>query len=244
MVLMTTLYKNTEDCVKSFAIEQLRLRESNAKTYARTFDCIVSKGEGTKIWDSEGKEYLDMLACAGALALGHNHPLIVDKVVEYLKSGQVQQCLDIATPAKIEFTEQLLASLPTEFRMSARFHFCGPTGADAVEAAIKLFKTATGRRTVIGFSGGYHGMTMGALSLMGNLNPKSAVSGFSSETYFFPFPNSSRCPFGVGGHEGEHISLQYIDNVLSDPESGITKPAMILLEAVQGEGGCIPAPDG
>jgi diaminobutyrate-2-oxoglutarate transaminase len=78
---------------------------------------------------------------------------------------------------------------------------------------------------------------------MGNLNPKAPVSGLSAETHFFPYPNSKRCPFGVGGKDGERLALQYIDNALSDPESGITKPALILLEAVQGEGGCIPAPD-
>lgn len=231
------------DCLKASGFGLLRARESNAKTYARTFDCIIQRGLGTRVWDSDGKEYLDMLACAGALPLGHNHPAILDEVFAFLRSGQIQQGLDIATPAKVAFTEELMDSLPVDFAQSVRLHFCGPTGSDAVEAAIKLFKTATGRRAVIAFSGGYHGMTMGALSLMGNLNPKAPVSGLSAETHFFPYPNSKRCPFGVGGIDGERLALQYIDNALSDPESGITKPALILLEAVQGEGGCIPAPD-
>jgi diaminobutyrate-2-oxoglutarate transaminase len=149
--------------------------------------------------------------------------------------------LDIATPAKLDFIEQLMLSLPSVFAETARVQFCGPTGSDAVEAALKLFKTATGRRSVIAFHGGYHGMTLGALSLMGNLGPKSALVGFSSDSHFFPYPNSNRCPFGIGGEQGEDLSLTYLDNVLRDPESGITKPAMIILEAVQGEGGCIPA---
>lgn len=236
-------YQST-DFMEISGIGVLRNRESNAKTYARTFDCMIQRGLGTRVWDSNGKEYLDMLACAGALPLGHNHPSILVEVLSFLRSGQIQQGLDIATPAKVEFTKELMASLPVEFAQSVRLHFCGPTGSDAVEAAIKLFKTVTGRRAVIAFSGGYHGMTMGALSLMGNLNPKSPVSGLSSETHFFPYPNSKRCPFGIGGTDGERLSLKYIDNLLSDPESGITKPALILLEAVQGEGGCIPAPDG
>jgi diaminobutyrate-2-oxoglutarate transaminase len=84
-------------------------------------------------------------------------------------------------------------------------------------------------------------MTAGSLSLMGNLGPKTPISGHSPETYFLPYPNTYRCPFGVGDRMGEEISLRYIDNVLADPESGITKPAMIIVEAIQGEGGCIPA---
>ena len=137
--------------------------------------------------------------------------------------------------------QQLFRTLPSEFARHARVQFCGPTGSDAVEAAIKLFKTATGRRSVFAFQGAYHGMTLGALSLMGNLAPKSAITGLAPETHFFAYPHSARCPFGIGGIEGEDASLAHLENVLSDPESGITKPAMIILEAVQGEGGCIPA---
>ncbi len=143
------------DCLKTSGIGLLRARESNAKTYARTFDCIIQRGVGTHVWDSNGKEYLDMLACAGALPLGHNHPAIHDEVLAFLRSGQIQQGLDIATPEKVAFTEELMASLPVEFAQNVRLHFCGPTGSDAVEAAIKLFKTVTGRRAVVAFSGGY-----------------------------------------------------------------------------------------
>jgi diaminobutyrate-2-oxoglutarate transaminase len=223
------------------AISLIEGCESNAKTYARTFNRMMSKGLLSRIWDVEGKEYLDCLACAGALPLGHNHPYVMERVEAFIKSGHLLQALDIPTVAKHDFVEQLLLCLPSDFVKHAKIQFCGPTGSDAVEAAIKLFKTVTGRRSILAFHGAYHGMTMGALALMGNLGPKEAISGFSPETHFLPFPHATRCPFGVGGKEGEQIALNYLDNMLSDPESGITKPAMVILEAIQGEGGCIPA---
>ncbi len=219
----------------------LQDRESNAKTYTRSFNKVFIKGNLCQITDSEGKEYIDCLACAGALPLGHNHPYIKQKIIDYLNSDGMQQALDLATPAKIAFVESLYKMLPESFASTAKIHFCGPTGADGVEAAIKLFKTHTGRHSILSFHGAYHGMTMGALSLMGNLNAKTSLSGFTPEVQILPYPYTYRCPFGLGGEASEQTSLLYIRNCLSDPESGITKPAMIILEAIQGEGGCIPA---
>ena len=224
------------------ALAAIAARESNARTYARTFDRMFSKGLLAKVWDVEGREYLDCLACAGALPLGHNHPYVMERVQRFLASGHILQGLDLPTVAKQGFIEQLMQTLPADFAAQARLQFCGPSGSDAVEAALKLFKTVTGRRSVIAFHGAYHGMTLGSLSLMGNLGPKQPVSGLAPETHFFPYPHDSRCPFGVGGSQGEAMGLNYLENALNDPESGITKPAMVILEAVQGEGGCIPAP--
>lgn len=224
------------------ALEFIESRESNAKTYARTFNRVMGRGFLAKLWDVEGREYIDCLSCAGALPLGHNHPVVMEAVDHFLKSGHILQGLDIPTVAKHAFMEQLMLTLPNEFAEHARIQFCGPSGSDAVEAAIKLFKIATGRRSIFAFHGAYHGQTLGALSLMGNLGPKAQITGLAAETHFFTYPNGTRCHFGVGGIGGEKISLNYLDNVLTDQESGITKPAMIILEAVQGEGGCIPAP--
>lgn len=223
------------------ALKSIEERESNARTYARTFNRMLSRGLLAKVWDVEGREYIDCLACAGALPLGHNHPYVLEQVQKFIASGHILQGLDIPTAAKHEFITQLMSCLPTEFAKTAKIQFCGPTGSDAVEAALKLFKTVTGRRSVLAFHGAYHGMTLGALSLMGNLGPKNAITGLAAETHFLPYPHSSRCPFGVGGKEAEQISLTYLENMLSDPESGITKPSMMILEAIQGEGGCIPA---
>jgi diaminobutyrate-2-oxoglutarate transaminase len=131
-----------------------------------------------------------------ALPLGHNHPFVMERVRQFLDSGHIQQGLDITAIAKAEFVERLFDTLLRAFAAEAKSQFCGPSGSDAVEAAIKLFKTATGRRSVLTFHGGYHGMTMAALSLMGDLNPKQNVSGYMPEVHFMPYPYAYRCPFG------------------------------------------------
>lgn len=227
----------------SKGLKLLAERESSARTYARTFDRLFTRGSLSTVWDSEGRDYIDLLACAGALPLGHNHPCVMAAVGEFLGAGHLQQGLDLATPTKLEFVEQLLRTLPPAFARDCRLQFCGPTGADAVEAALKLFKTATGRHAVIAFHGAYHGMTAGAMGLMGNLGPKTPVPHASAHAHFFPFPfpHARHCPFGVGGEEGETLGLRYLDRALGDPESGITSPALVMVEAIQGEGGCIPA---
>jgi diaminobutyrate-2-oxoglutarate transaminase len=224
------------------AYEFVRARESSARTYANTFNTVIERGAGTAVFDTTGRRYLDFLSCAGTLATGHNHPRVVERVQQFLGSGHVMQVLDMTTPAKHRFVERLFDVLPPSFATRARVQFCGPTGADAIEAAVKLFKTATGRRTVIAFHGAYHGMTAGALALTGNLGAKEAVASLMPDVHLMPYPYAYRCPFGLGGSHTAAASLSYIERMLTDPESGIAKPACVIVEAVQGEGGVIPAP--
>lgn len=219
----------------------VKMRESGARTYADNIDRVMEKGHLARMFDTQGNEYLDCLSCAGTLAAGHNHPYVLAKVQKFLLSGHIQQALDMTTPVKYDFLVNLLSCLPKEFADHARVQFCGPTGADAVEAALKLCKTATGRSSILAFHGAYHGMTSGALALTGNLTAKRHVHANMPEVHFLPYPYPYRCPFGIGGAQSVQISLDYIERMLSDPESGITQPAAMILEAVQGEGGVVPA---
>lgn len=120
--------------------------------------------------------------------------------------------------------------------------FCGPSGADAVEAAWKLVKTATGRRGLLAFSGGYHGMTYAALAATGAVAPKAPLGGLPGEVQFLPFPSRYRCPLGIGGRAGEQACANYVERLLDDPSSGVAPPAGMLLEVQQGEGGVQPTP--
>lgn len=224
-------------------LELQKRRESSARTYPRKLPLALTEAHGLTVKDADGKTYFDCLAGAGTLALGHNHPIVVEAMQEVLASGLPLHTLDLTTPVKEQFVDELFASLPPEFASRARIQFCGPSGADAVEAAVKLVKTATGRRTMMSFHGGYHGMTSGALSLTGNLGPKREVSGLMPDVHFLPYPYAYRCPFGEGGEDSHRLSSRYIERLLDDPESGILPPAGIILEAVQGEGGVIPAPE-
>lgn len=218
-------------------------RESNARTYARRMRLAIRRAKGMLLTDVEGKTYYDCLAAAGTLTLGHNHPAVVQALQEALQAEVPFQALDIATPIKDEFTDALLGTLPPEFAARARVQFCSPSGSDAIEAAIKLVRTATGRQTMLAFDGGYHGMTQGALALMGNTHAKAALGGLGQPTQFLPYPHAFRCPFGVGGEQTAALSASYIRSLLSDPEGGLL-PAGLVTELVQGEGGVIPSPDG
>ncbi|TAN51159.1 MAG: aminotransferase class III-fold pyridoxal phosphate-dependent enzyme [Methylococcaceae bacterium] len=217
--------------------------ESNARSYPRRLPIALKQACGVYVEDVDGRRYFDCLAGAGALALGHHHPVVLAALQQSLMDGVPFQTLDLTTPVKDDFVEELFGSLPAEFAGQARIQFCGPSGADAVEAAVKLVKTVGGRRPILAFRGAYHGMTHGALGLTGEIGPKLAVAGLMPEVHFLPFPYAYRCPFGLGGEAGWQASLTYIERLLDDANSGIAPPAAMILEAVQGEGGVIPAPD-
>ncbi|MBP5329216.1 MAG: diaminobutyrate--2-oxoglutarate transaminase family protein [Spirochaetaceae bacterium] len=216
--------------------------ESNARSYPRKFPFALAKAQGSWIEDVEGNRYLDFLCGAGTLALGHNDHDVNQAMVEMLTNGSPLHTLDLTTPVKDEFVHTVLSVLPDELSKNARIQFCSPSGTDATDAAIKLCKTATGRSSVIAFSGGYHGMGHGALACTGNLNAKNKVHGLMPDVHFFPAPYSYRCPFGLGGEAGVKAACTYFERTLKDPESGITKPACVILEPIQGEGGVIPLP--
>lgn len=218
-------------------------RESSARTYARWLDIVPVRASGAEIEAADGRTYLDCLSGAGALALGHNHPEVVAALQQTLSDGAMLHALDLATPQKDAFSSALLDSLPAAFRATdPRLHFCGPTGTDAVEAAIKLAQTVTGRQGILSFTGGYHGMTLGALAASGGVAAKSAVSGIAADVTRLPYPYPYRCPFGVGA-EGATVAARFVERLLDDPKGGVVRPALLLVEVVQGEGGVIPAPD-
>lgn len=215
--------------------------ESAVRSYPRRFPISIQRARGATIVDTRGQVYLDCLAGAGALPLGHNHPEINEELIAQLNSGLPYQTLDVTTPVKDAFISELMGFLPPSFAESACIQFCGPSGSDAVEASLKLAKLFTGRSTVLSFHGAYHGMTNGSLALMGNLNAKERRTGLMPDVHFLPFPYSLRCKFGLGGEAGERASIRFIESVLHDQESGIVKPAAIIVEPIQGEGGVIPA---
>lgn len=215
--------------------------ESNVRSYPRKLPLAIAKAQGCWVTDVEGNEYLDCLAGAGTLALGHNHPAIIKSIQDTLASGLPLHTLDITTPLKDAFSEALLAHFPGG-KDEYRLQFCGPTGADATEAAVKLAKTFTGRGNVISFSGGYHGMTQGSLALTGNLGAKNAVPNLMPGVQFLPYPHEYRCPLGLGGEAGVDALTYYFENFIEDVESGVVKPAAVILEAIQGEGGVVAGP--
>ena len=234
--------KNESEYTNQYYITRQELTESNARSYPRKFPFAIAKAKGSWVTDVEGNKYLDFLCGAGTLALGHNDSEINQTMVDLLTGDAPLHTLDLTTPVKDKFVHTLLSLLPGELKDNAKVQFCSPSGTDAVDAALKLCKTATGRTSVIAFQGGYHGMGHGALALTGNLTAKNKVHGLMPDVHFFPYPYSYRCPFGLGGEAGVKAACTYFEHVLKDPESGITKPAAVIIEPIQGEGGVIPAP--
>ena len=222
-------------------LQRQEQRESSARSYPRRIPLVLSEAGGVYVRDTAGQLYIDCLAGAGTLALGHNHPVVIAALHDAIASGVPLHTLDLSTRLKDELVDALFASLPPAMRRG-RIQFCGPSGADAIEAALKLVRTATKRRVVIGFSGAYHGMTAGALPLMGNLAVREPLGGATGDAHIMPFPYDYRCPFGLGGQSAIDAHLRLLEQVLTDPESGVPAPAAVLLEVVQGEGGVVPAP--
>ncbi|MFG5722881.1 diaminobutyrate--2-oxoglutarate transaminase family protein [Streptomyces murinus] len=210
-------------------------RESSARTYARALPIVPVRARGLTIEGADGRRYLDCLSGAGTLALGHNHPVVLAAVRQVLDSGAPLSVLDLATPVKDAFITELFRTLPPGLAGRARVQFCGPAGTDAVEAALKLVRTATGRSGVLAFTGAYHGMTAGALAVSGGAPEVQAAR--------LPYPQDYRCPFGVGGPHGAELAARWTESLLDDPKSGVPLPAGMILEPVQGEGGVLPAPD-
>ncbi|MFE5241840.1 MULTISPECIES: diaminobutyrate--2-oxoglutarate transaminase family protein [unclassified Streptomyces] len=209
-------------------------RESAARTYARSLPIVPVRARGMTIEGADGRRYLDCLSGAGTLALGHNHPVVLEAIRKVIDSGAPLHVLDLATPVKDAFTTELFATLPRELADNARIQFCGPAGTDAVEAAFKLVR-AGGRSGILAFTGAYHGMTEGALAASGGAQDVRVTR--------LPFPRNYRCPFGAGGERGADIAARWTEHLLDDPKGGVPAPAAMIVEPVQGEGGVNPAPD-
>jgi diaminobutyrate-2-oxoglutarate transaminase len=202
--------------------------ESEVRSYARSFPRVFDKAQGEYLYDSEGKRYLDFLAGAGTLNYGHNNPVFKSALLDYIDRDGITHGLDLQTIAKQQFLETFREKILKPRNYEYHVQFTGPTGTNAVEAALKLARNITGRHNVISFTNGFHGVTLGSLAATGNSHHRGAAG--------LPLGGSSRMPFD--GYLGEQFdTTTYLDKVLSDSSSGIDMPAAVIVETVQGEGG-------
>lgn len=203
-------------------------RESNVRSYARSMPRKFIKAQGAWMQDSNGGHYLDFLSGCASLNYGHNHPVLKEALMEYIEKDGIAQGLDLHTEAKSEFLNAFETIILKPRKLDYRVMFTGPTGTNAVEAAIKLARKVTKRELVVSFTNGYHGMTLGALACTGNAEKRNGAG--------VPLNNVVHEPFD--GYFGEDVdTAEMLDKRLSDPSSGLDKPAAILLETTQGEGG-------
>lgn len=203
-------------------------RESAVASYCRSFPAVFARSQGAEIWDEGGRRYLDFLSGAGALNYGHNNADLKEALLGFIASDGPAMSLDLRTSAKSAFMRVFSENILQPRNLDYCIQFTGPTGANAVEAALKLARKATGRQTVATFTNGFHGMSLGALSVTGNSHHRGGAGTVLNGAALLPFE----------GYLGDGVdTLAYFGKLLADPSSGFDCPAAVILECVQGEGG-------
>jgi diaminobutyrate-2-oxoglutarate transaminase len=207
--------------------------ESNVRSYCRAFPATFKSGRGELLFAEDGRRFIDFFSGAGALNYGHNNKHIKNAVLEYLGGDGVLHALDMHTTAKRAFIEAFVDRRLKPRGLNYKLQFCGPTGTNAGEAALKIARKVTGRTGVFSFTGAFHGMSLGSLAATSNRGSRGGAGTTLPSVTFMPYPAG----FGVPVD-----SIAYIEAILNDSHSGVDKPAAIIVETVQAEGGVNVAP--
>lgn len=211
------------------SIKTIERLESEVRGYVRSFPCVFTHAKGARLTAEDGCEFIDFFAGAGVMNYGHNHPALKTALLEYLAEDHIIHSLDMATAAKVRFLERFEEVILKPRGLDYRVQFPGPTGTNAVEAALKLARKVTGRERVLSFTNAFHGMTLGSLAVTGNAFKRAGAG--------VPLSHTTLMPFDSYLDEGEEQSLKLLEAMLSDEGSGIDKPAAAIIETVQAEGG-------
>ena len=201
--------------------------ESNVRGYIRSFPVVFDRAVGSVMIDEEGGEYIDFFAGAGALNYGHNNPNMKKKLVEYIERDSISHALDMATVAKKAFLESFQRVVLEPRGLDYKLQFTGPTGTNAVEAALKIARLSTGRSTVVAFTRAFHGVSSGSLATTANQQFRQASGYTLDDVVFVPFE----------GYFPGLDTLGYLEKLLDDQSSGLDKPAAVIVETIQAEGG-------
>jgi diaminobutyrate-2-oxoglutarate transaminase len=202
--------------------------ESEVRSYSRGWPVVFDRASGSRLYDEDGKSYLDFFAGAGALNYGHNNPVLKQALIDYISRDGVTHSLDMYTVAKRDFLQTFKDVILEPREMDYKVVFPGPGGANAVEAALKLARKVTGKSAVINFTNAFHGMTLGALSVTGNSMKREAAG--------IPLVHATPMPYDQY-FDGVMPDFMYFEKLLEDSGSGLNEPAAVIVEGVQGEGG-------
>ena len=202
--------------------------ESEVRSYCRAFPVTFTRARGCMLEDDEGREYLDFLAGAGTLNYGHNHPVAKQALLDYIAEDGITHGLDMQTAAKARFLETFRERVLKPRELDYKVQFPGPTGTNAVEAALKLARKIKGRTNVVSFSNGFHGCTLGALAATGNGGKRAGAGQPLTGVTFVPYD-------GCCGPTVDTVAV--LEGMLANPSSGMDHPAAVIVECVQGEGG-------
>ncbi|MEQ5835207.1 diaminobutyrate--2-oxoglutarate transaminase [Marinobacter sp. NFXS9] len=209
-------------------MELFKTTESEVRVYSRAFPVIFNRAKNAHLYTEDGKAYLDFLAGAGSLNYGHNNDILKKALLEYIENDGVSQGLDMFTTAKHDFMEAYKQYILEPRGLDYKMQFTGPTGTNCVEAALKLARKVKGRDTIISFTNGFHGVSLGAVAATGNKHHRGGAGVPLGGVNFMPYD----------GYLGDDVdTIAVMDKMLSDGSSGIELPAAVIVEAVQGEGG-------
>ncbi|MGC5614753.1 diaminobutyrate--2-oxoglutarate transaminase [Georgenia sp. Z1491] len=202
--------------------------ESEVRSYSRSWPTTFTTATGSTMTDDTGREYLDFFAGAGALNYGHNNPALKQVLIDHLTADKVVHGLDMFTDVRNDFLQTFHDKILEPRGLDHRLVFPGPGGANAVEAALKLARKVTGRESVVNFTNGFHGMTLGALSVTGNSMKRGGAG--------IPLVHATPMPYD-DYFDDEYPDFLYFERLLQDLGSGLNEPAAVIVESVQGEGG-------
>lgn len=207
--------------------------ESEVRSYCRKFPAVFKSAKNAIIRDEDGNEYIDFLCGAGSVNYGHNNDYIKNKVIEYLEQDGIVHSLDLYTEAKGEFIEYFEEKILKPKGYNYKIMFAGPTGSNAMEAAIKLARKVTGRTNIFSLMGGFHGMTLGALAMTTDAGARKGAGVPLENVTHIP------APYMYPGFD----TIQYMEDLITDDHSGVEIPAALVVEPMQAEGGINIMPD-
>jgi len=220
-------------------------KQSNLETkgivYPKSFPVAWEAGKGATLRDADGNVFIDLYAGVGVMNVGHSNPKVIEAIES--QARKIIHILDFPNEVKMHFAEKLLEVAPGKLKDEGAVFFGGPTGSDAIESSLKLAKLNTRRQGFIAFEGGYHGMTTGALAVTSNRHYKENYLPLMPEVYRAPYAYCYRCAFGKSYPECDLQCAHFVEHMLTDPDSGASSTAAVLIEAIQGEGGVIVPPD-
>lgn len=209
-------------------------------SYTRDYPLVAKTGRGAVIEDVDGNTFLDFAAGIAVVATGHCHPQVVAAIQKQAAELIHMSGTDFYYPNLVELAEKLAFVVPGA--EPKRVYF-GNSGAEAIEAAIKLVKYHTKRDKLVAFHGAFHGRTMGALSLTASRSVQRKGFGtLLAGVFHTPYPDTYRGTYGVRPDHAAEDCLSYLENELFRRRVDPEEVAGIFIEPIQGEGGYLPAP--
>ena len=198
---------------------------------------VLERGRGVLIEDADGNTLLDFVAGFGVLNTGHGYPAVIDAMKAQM--DRLVHLMGAANSTRTKLMESLAEIVPGDFGKRILF---GAGGGEAVDMALRMVREATGRHEVMAFYGAYHGRAQGAMSLMGRRAGRKGVLPMLDGAVHVPYPYAYRAPFGVSEVDCAVACARFIEDKIKGQSTGMTEPAAIFVEPVQGNGGMIPAP--